>query len=186
MTEPNNEGGEPFSFDGVTPEDAPPIIPPTKPNSDASKDKPRGWARRKPDATDNVRPHNRQRDAREKREAPKIPNRKGQFVEPLEQLYAASGLMLAPFRPMTGQAVMSQAHECAVAVDAWAYQNEAVRRLVHKLVTGSAIGAVFAAHLPILMALAMESGILGNGAPANEAQAPRVVDETGREVPNAA
>lgn len=84
-----------------------------------------------------------------------IPNRKGQFVEPLTQLYAGIGTTVILFDPVCGQAILQSAPKCAESIDELAYRNEAVRRAVFALTQTSAIGAVLVAHLPIIMAVVM-------------------------------
>lgn len=174
MTEPTDP---PIDFGSLTANDAPPITEPVRPNHKASQDRPRAFARRR--ATDASESKDKPTNSRAKKEtSPLPPRRKGQFVEPLENMYGSMGLVLMPFRPLTAQATMENAHNCAVAVDEWAYQNEAVRRIIHKLVTASAMGAVITAHLPILMALAMESGVFNREGPKPDLE-PHVVNPDG-------
>lgn len=92
--------------------------------------------------------------AKDKPKSPLPPKRKGQFVEPLIQLYGFAGLALLPVDPICGAAIIKAAPACAEALDELAYRNEAVRRVLHTLVSGSAVGAVIAAHIPILIAIA--------------------------------
>jgi hypothetical protein len=84
-----------------------------------------------------------------------IPNRKGQFVEPLMKMYGGVGAMLMMYDPICGTAVMTSAQKCAETLDDLAYQNEAVRQVVWSLTRTSAFGAVIVAHLPIIMAITM-------------------------------
>lgn len=84
-----------------------------------------------------------------------IPKRKGQFVQPLTALYTSVGIMLMPFDAVCGKAVVTSAEDCARSLDELAYQNDAVRRVVYALVQTSTLGAVIAAHAPILMAVAI-------------------------------
>lgn len=84
-----------------------------------------------------------------------IPNKKGQFVEPLVKLYAGAGTAVMMFDPVCGQAVLMSAQKCAETVDELAYQNESVRKAVWGLTQTSIMGAVFVAHLPIIMAIVM-------------------------------
>lgn len=86
---------------------------------------------------------------------PAIPKRKGQFIAPLENLYTSVGIMLMPFDAVCGNAVLQSAAQCAKSLDDLAHQNDAVRRLIYALVQTSALGAVIAAHAPILLAVAM-------------------------------
>lgn len=87
-------------------------------------------------------------------EQPKLPpKRKGQFIQPLTNLYGGIGMALAPIDPVCGQAVLVSAENCARTLDELAYQNEAVRRVLWSLTTTSAYGAVFIAHMPIMLAV---------------------------------
>ncbi len=89
------------------------------------------------------------------RRKPTIPKRKGQFVQPLTQMYAGLAMVLMPIDPVCANAIMQSASRCAESLDALAYQNDAVRRALHALTQTSAMGAVIIAHAPILMAVAM-------------------------------
>lgn len=84
-----------------------------------------------------------------------VPRRKGQFVEPLTQMYAMVGAVAMPFDPVCANAVITSAQQCAESLDELAYQNEAVRRALYSLTQTSAIGAVAIAHAPIAMAVMM-------------------------------
>lgn len=79
--------------------------------------------------------------------------KKGQFVEPLTELYTGIGTMLFPFDPVCAQAVIAAAPKCAESLDDLAYQNDAVRRALISLTTSSAVGVVVFAHMPIIMAV---------------------------------
>lgn len=83
------------------------------------------------------------------------PKRKGQFVEPLTQLYTACGMMLLPMDAVCGKAIIESAEQCAKSLDELAYQNDAVRRALFALTQTTALGGVVVAHLPILMAITM-------------------------------
>jgi hypothetical protein len=84
-----------------------------------------------------------------------VPRRKGQFVEPLTQMYAMVGAVAMPFDPVCANAVITSAQQCAESLDELAYQNEAVRRALYSLTQTSAIGAVMVAHAPIAIAVMM-------------------------------
>jgi hypothetical protein len=100
-----------------------------------------------------------ERRKRVKKEIPKavvaIPNRKGQFVEPLTKLYAGVGTMMMMADPICGTAVVSSAEKCAETLDQLAYENEAARKAIWMLTQTSTLGMVFVAHMPILMAVLM-------------------------------
>lgn len=76
--------------------------------------------------------------------------RPGHFVKPLNELYTSVGMMLLPFDPMCGTAVVKNADSCAKSMDRLAQENDAVRRALNAILTTGAWGGVIAAHLPIL------------------------------------
>ena len=84
-----------------------------------------------------------------------IPNRKGQFKEPLMKMYGTIGAAVMMYDQICGTAILTSAEKCAEAIDELAYQNEAVRRVVWSLTRTSVLGAVLVAHLPIIMAVMM-------------------------------
>jgi hypothetical protein len=83
----------------------------------------------------------------------RIPNRKGQFVEPLTAMYTGIGMAIFPLDPVCGTAVLKSASKCAESLDALAYKNDAVRRALFALMQTSAVGAVVFAHMPIVLAV---------------------------------
>lgn len=114
----------------------------------------------------NHRNHGRARRAwerqnKEKAEKPRgratstttIPNRKGQFVEPVTRFYAMIGAGVAIRDPQCGLAIMQAAPDAAKAWDEIAYKNEAVRRALWALAQTTTFGELFAAHVPILLAV---------------------------------
>lgn len=100
---------------------------------------------------------------RAKTKAPKSPKpippkAKGKYVQPLTEIYGFVGMGLILVDPVCGQAVLSSAEACAKSVDELAYKNPAVRRVVESITQGSAVGAVVAAHMPIILAVAGHHG----------------------------
>jgi hypothetical protein len=88
---------------------------------------------------------------------PRLPTlgKRGQFEKPLTEIYISIGTLVLPFDPVCGQTFIQQAPACAKSLDELAYQNEAVRKALEYFVATSVWGAVIAAHLPILLAVAM-------------------------------
>jgi hypothetical protein len=84
-----------------------------------------------------------------------IPNRKGQFVEPLMRMYSGIGAMVMLYDPICGTAIVTSAPKCAETMDRLAYENDAARRAIWALTRTTTMGAVFVAHLPIIMAISM-------------------------------
>lgn len=111
----------------------------------------------------------------EKKSAPRkkpLPRKsKGQFVEPLTELYVGIGTMLMMADPVCARAIIEAAPECAKSLDELAYQNDAVRRALISLTQTSAVGMVLFAHMPIIMAVTFHHvpkarAAFGNLAPA--------------------
>jgi hypothetical protein len=95
----------------------------------------------------------------------RIPRRKGQYIEPLMQLYTTLGTVVFTFDNVCGEAVIVSAENCAKSLDELAYTNDSVNRALFSLTQTSASAAVLIAHMPILMAIAnhhMPIGRLGN------------------------
>jgi hypothetical protein len=136
---------DPIDFENVKPEDTASLPDAITPDPKASKDRPK-WRIPAGDKAD-AKPRAR------KKAAPRAKH--GMFTEPLTQMYAAVGAVWATFDPVCGSKVLESAPACAQSLDDLAYQNESVRRALAALTTTSAIGAVIAAHAPILMAIYM-------------------------------
>jgi hypothetical protein len=129
-----------FQADGIKDE---PVIPDFR----ASQDKTTGFPFRKPAG-----------DKRSTTRTPKprivVPKTKpGHFVEPLTQMYAGVAMAIMPFDPVCANAVMVSASRCADSLDKLAQENDAVRRALFALTRTTAIGMVFVAHMPILLAI---------------------------------
>lgn len=88
------------------------------------------------------------------------PSRKGEFIQPLADLYGMIALGVSVLEIQTGNAD----HNCARTIDdnavaiaeAWdnlARTNDNVRRVLRKLTAGGAWGGVLMAHLPIAIAI---------------------------------
>lgn len=110
--------------------------------------------------------------ARAKRQtSPPPPVVKGEFIEPLTDVYNTIGIALMPFKPQVAIALVSPAREateeekakgidpptvaenCARAWDEVAQKNESVRRALKAMTTVGVWGGLFMAHAPILMAV---------------------------------
>lgn len=74
-------------------------------------------------------------------------------------LYTMTGMALMPFKPKTAQAFALVADDAAKAWYDLARENDSVRRTILMLIEGGAWGALFAAHLPILLTLLPESAM---------------------------
>ena len=100
----------------------------------------------------------RERKQREKAEKPERklpPRRKGSLVGPLTDLYTTIGTMLCAVDQNCGLAIVNSASKCAESMDKLAYENEAVRRTLYRLLETSAWGGVITAHSPIIFAVAI-------------------------------
>lgn len=98
------------------------------------------------------------RPTKTKKTAPQY--KEGALVEPLTKAYAAFALGTMPFAPMTANQIMQRAEECAQAWDEWAKVSPTVRRLLYPLLNVSGGAKVFAAHLPIAVAVMVETGAM--------------------------
>lgn len=103
--------------------------------------------------------------------SPPPPVVKGEFIEPLTDLYNTIGIALMPFKPQVAIALVSPARDaseeekakgidpptvaenCARAWDEVAQKNESVRRALKTMTTVGVWGGLFMAHAPILMAI---------------------------------
>jgi hypothetical protein len=79
----------------------------------------------------------------------------GVLVKPLRELYTVAGTLVLPFNKPVGTAFIQNAEPCAIALDNAAKTDQAIRRVLMMLVAGSVWGQIIAAHMPILMALAV-------------------------------
>lgn len=82
-----------------------------------------------------------------------IPNKPGQFVEPLQKMYAGLAFTLMPFDQEAAMVIMDNAEKCAVSLDEAAQKNESLRRILKSMTSVGVWGAVIAAHAPIAMVL---------------------------------
>jgi hypothetical protein len=106
-------------------------------------------------------PFSRAKPAGDKRSTTRTPKARvtvpkvkpGHFVEPLTQMYAGIAMALMPFDPVCANAVMVSASRCAESLDKLAQENDAVRRALFALTRTTAMGMVFVAHMPILLAI---------------------------------
>lgn len=92
---------------------------------------------------------------------PKSPTptaRQGKYVDSLKEIYGYAGMAITVVDPICGAAILESAEQCATSVDELAYKNPAVRRVIESITQTSVIGAVVAAHMPILLAVAMHHG----------------------------
>lgn len=123
--------------------EAPPSAPPRVPLRPGAR---RERGRRATDST---------KEKARKSPSPLPPYREGMFVQPLTELYGFLGMGIMAFDPMCGTAVITSAEQCAVSLDKLAKQNHAVRRVLVAVTQTSALSAVVAAHMPILMAVVL-------------------------------
>lgn len=86
--------------------------------------------------------------------------KEGALVEPLAKAYAAFAIGLMPFAPMSANQVMRNTEACAEAWDEWAKTSPTVRRMLYPFLNVSGGAKVFAAHLPIMIAVGLETGAL--------------------------
>lgn len=155
--------GEDATFDlsAVTPTDVPYIGPtsddePPPPDHTASASLP-PFETPEPTSPGGGKGRGKRGRAREPRPTPPKP-RPGSLVKPLTELYEGIGGALVLFDPVCGTAVIESAPKCAEAVENLARENEAVRRVISRMLETSAWGGVLIAHAPIILAVAAHHG----------------------------
>jgi hypothetical protein len=90
--------------------------------------------------------------AREKR-VPRTP--KGGLKKALEELYTQIGMGVMMMDPHCGMVIIENAPKCAEALNNMADQNQALKRILLRIVETSLIGELMMAHAPIVMAVMM-------------------------------
>lgn len=83
--------------------------------------------------------------------APTSKKRNTALKSQLEGIYGMAGAVLFPIDPQTATVILSQAPQCAEALDDLARKDPKVKAALESLLSTSAWGAVIAAHLPILV-----------------------------------
>lgn len=148
MTQPAEFTAPDFDFNEVEANDAPSFSAPNpKPT------RPRWGGAKKTAESKPAKP------TRNKTRVTVPPSKPGQFVEDITAIYAAAGMALSMKDQVCGQAVMEAAVGCAEQWDKLAQQNDAVRRALMALTKTTAIGALVAAHAPIIMAVGAHHGL---------------------------
>jgi hypothetical protein len=79
----------------------------------------------------------------------------GVLVKPLRELYTTAGTLILPFNKPVGTAFIQNAEPCAIALDNAAKVDKQIRRMLMMLVAGSTWGQIIAAHMPILLSIAV-------------------------------
>jgi hypothetical protein len=133
------------------------VTPPDAPVGPQPGESPQSWRERVTRKRDAAK---REREARNvkppKAEKPLPPKpRKGELAKPLTETYVGIGVLISPFDPACGMAVMTNAQACAESLEELARVNPAVRRALVALTQTGAWGGVIAAHLPLLAVIAV-------------------------------
>lgn len=88
-------------------------------------------------------------------EPPKPPKvRNTNLRKDLQDTYTTVAMMVYPFDPMVGTVIADSAEKCANSWDELARNNPRVKRALESLMTTSTAASVFAAHMPIVVAVA--------------------------------
>jgi hypothetical protein len=90
------------------------------------------------------------RREKEKR-IPRTP--KGGLKKALEELYTTVGMGVMMMDPHCGTVIIENAPKCAEALNNMADQNQALKRILLRIVETSLIGELMFAHAPIVMAV---------------------------------
>lgn len=148
----------------VTPDtmkpDAAPELPPNAPPdpSDTDTTRPRSGAAGRPRSKETRAERESRRRAAIPLDTPDVEPlayRPGVLVRPLSELYTSVGTLVLPFNQPVGTAFIQNARACAEALDNAARQDARIRQMLLALVQTSVWGQIIAAHMPILMALAI-------------------------------
>lgn len=101
----------------------------------------------------------------------------------LTKAYETVGTLVGFVSPADGRVILANAESCAEAVAEWAEQDPRVREALERMLSGSAMGKVVIAHLPIALGVAANHGALPSGllgglftAPAPPSTAPNGYD----------
>jgi hypothetical protein len=132
-----------------------PVTPPIPPLRRV-EDEPLDTTGVKPDHTRTRKPTAERLAKLGRNKSAKSPVRKippGELEKVLTKWYAAMGIAIMPFDMPCGQVFIKQAPKCAHSLDAWAQQNDTVRGALLWVLEAGVIGEVFAAHLPLLLAV---------------------------------
>lgn len=82
------------------------------------------------------------------------PHKDGVITTGMTKLYGTVGVFLSAVDPQCGGAILENAETMAQSLDGWAAKNPAVRRTLLKVLETGEVGAVVAAHAPVIMAIA--------------------------------
>lgn len=78
----------------------------------------------------------------------------GKLGKSLQNTYGMIGMTLSSVDPHCGGQILMNAENMAMAMEDLARENQSVRRVLNKLMEGSAWGMVVAAHMPVITAVA--------------------------------
>jgi len=92
------------------------------------------------------------------KEATDIPYNPGKYYQPLMQLYGVAAVGLMPFLPRTSVTLASSAEKCVEEWEKLARRNPQVKRILDMVTQNTGRFAVAAAHAPIFVAAARETG----------------------------
>lgn len=80
--------------------------------------------------------------------------RQGELAKALTRTYGSVGMMLFPFDSQCGSTILENSEEMANSLEQLAKENDAVKRVLEKMVATGAWTAVIGAHLPVVMSIA--------------------------------
>jgi len=85
--------------------------------------------------------------------------RPGKYKAPVMKMYGVAAIGLMPFVPQTALQIAEAAEKCAEEWEKLARRNPAVRKVLDVLTENTGRFALAAAHAPILVAAARETGV---------------------------
>lgn len=85
--------------------------------------------------------------------------RPGKYKQPLMQMYGVAAIALMPLLPQTAMRTAEVAEKCAEEWEKLARRNPQIRKLLDALTQNTGRFAIAAAHAPIFVAAARETGV---------------------------
>lgn len=95
------------------------------------------------------------------KEPPPIPGkstRDTKLKKSLTKMYGTVGMVVFAMDQQCGSTVIENAEKMAEAMDEWAAENAAVRRVLMRVAEGSAVTKVIAVHAPVFISIATHHG----------------------------
>jgi hypothetical protein len=121
------------------------------------------------------------KEAPKKRAAPRRSTTKRSLKQPLTDLYGTLGAGVFILNQADGIAIISNAEKMAESLDNWGKVNPAVYKVLERLCSTGAFGAVAAAHAPVIMAILNNHNVISTimGKDGNETESNKSTEYQG-------